>query len=448
MKETIASISTALGTGAISIIRISGEDAIKIANIIFSENLLSKDSHTITYGYIKEDSKIIDEVLLTVMKSPKTYTTEDIVEINCHGGISTTNKVLELILSNGARLAEPGEFTKRAFLNGRIDLGQAEGVMDLIEAKTEKARELAINRLKGRVSDLINKLRKEIIEILANIEVNIDFPEYEDAIEVTNELIKSKIAEFENSINKILIESENNKIIKEGIKTVIIGKPNVGKSSLLNLLINEEKAIVTEIPGTTRDIVEGNIIVEGILLNIIDTAGIRDTSDMIESLGVSKSIKLIDEADLIIVVFDNNNQLSKEDQQILSKTKNKNRIILINKNDLPEKINKKELEEYIEISVKNNTGIEIFKNKIKTLFNIGELNKNDFTYVANARETALLKETLQIAKDIKEGLETNQPIDMLEIDIKRMWEILGEITGETYSDELIDELFTNFCLGK
>ena len=304
MKDTIAAISTALGVGAISIIRVSGNDAIKIVNSISKRKILETvDSHTITYDHIMEDGKVIDEVLISVMKAPRTFTCEDVVEINAHGGITTTNRILKELLKKGCRLAEPGEFTKRAFLNGRIDLTQAEGIMDLINSKTEKARNLAINQLDGKVSNLINELRNDIIQILANIEVNIDYPEYEDIEELTNEKVRPMLDNLEKKMKKILNESENGKLVREGIKTSIIGKPNVGKSSLLNRLLNEEKAIVTDIEGTTRDIVEGTIVIDGILLNIIDTAGIRETNDLVESIGVKKSMELIEKSDLVLYVY-------------------------------------------------------------------------------------------------------------------------------------------------
>ena len=448
MNDTIVGISTALGNGAISIIRISGVNAITIANSIFSVDLTKKESHTITYGYIKFENNIIDEVLVTVMKSPKTYTTEDIVEINCRGGISTIEKILEIIVLKGARIAEHGEFTKRAFLNGRINIKQDEKVMNLIEYKTEKDRQVDINRLKGSVSNMIKELRQNMSEIIANIEMNIDYPEYEDEVVITNKIIKVKINEFKKEIQKILLESNSNKIIKNGVKTTIIGKPNVGKSSLLNRLIDEDKAIVTNIPGTTRDIVEGSIIIEGILFNITDTAGIRKTNNIIEDIGVNKSIKLIENSDLLLIVLDNNKKLSKEDKELLENTKNKNRIVIINKTDLNSKIEKDKLNEYIEISVKNNEGIDKLKNKIIEILQIKKLNSTDFTYIASDRENQMLNEALKIINDIEKGIENQMPIDMIEIDVKKIWNILGEITGESYSDELIDKLFSDFCLGK
>ncbi|NLL44347.1 MAG: tRNA uridine-5-carboxymethylaminomethyl(34) synthesis GTPase MnmE [Mollicutes bacterium] len=451
MEDTIAAISTALGVGAISIIRVSGNEAIPIVNKIFKgKNLEKVPSHTINYGHIVNGEKVIDEVLVSVMRAPKTFTSEDTVEINCHGGIAPTNKILELLLSNGCRLADPGEFTKRAFLNGRIDLIEAEGVMDLINSKTEQARNLAINQLSGKVSSLIRNLRQEIIEILANIEVNIDYPEYEDIEELTNQKLVPKIEKVKEEIKKIIKESENGKIIKEGIKTVIVGRPNVGKSSILNKLINEEKAIVTEIEGTTRDIVEGSVNINGIILNIIDTAGIRKTEDIVEKIGVSKSLELIDKADLILYVLNNNQKLTDDDRVILEKIKNKNHIIIINKIDLENKLDIKELEnrQIVYMSAINNEGIDDLKQKIKEIFNLEKIMTSDFTYLTNARSISLLKQCLKVIKEIEDGINQNNSIDMIEIDIKRVWSLLGEIIGETYDEELIDQIFKQFCLGK
>jgi tRNA modification GTPase len=450
MKDTIAAISTALGVGAISIIRVSGNDAIKIVNSISKRKILETvDSHTITYDHIMEDGKVIDEVLISVMKAPKTFTCEDVVEINAHGGITTTNRILKELLKKGCRLAEPGEFTKRAFLNGRIDLTQAEGIMDLINSKTEKARNLAINQLDGKVSNLINELRNDIIQILANIEVNIDYPEYEDIEELTNEKVKPMLENLEKKMKKILNESENGKLVREGIKTSIIGKPNVGKSSLLNRLLNEEKAIVTDIEGTTRDIVEGTIVIDGILLNMIDTAGIRETNDLVESIGVKKSMELIDKSDLVLYVLNNNDEITENELDILKKLENKNHIIVINKCDLESNLKlPKNTYNIVKISALEDKGIDELKEKIKELYNFENIETEDLTYLTNARSISLLERAYECLDSIKFGLENNMPIDMVEIDIKDMWSILGEITGETYQDELIDQLFSQFCLGK
>ena len=451
MNDTITAISTTQGVGAISIIRVSGNDAIKIVNKIFKgKNLETVESHTINYGHIVDKDEVIDEVLVSVMKSPKTFTTEDVVEINCHGGISTTNKILELVLNNGARLAEPGEFTKRAFLNGRIDLTQAESVMDLINSKNESKRKVAIKGLNGYVSNIIRNLRQEILELLASIEVNIDYPEYEDAIVMTNDIVKPKIAEIKEKLAKIINESENGKILTSGIKTIIIGKPNVGKSSILNRLLDEEKAIVTDIEGTTRDTVEGSITINGVSLNIIDTAGIRETEDIVEKIGVEKSLSLINEADLIIIVLNNNEELTEEDKKILDACKDKKVIVVINKNDLERKINIKDIN-YKNIIYTNTvdlSGIDSLKEKIVELFNLNELEQQDYTYLSNVRQISLAKEANSILEEVDNGIKNEVPVDMIEIDIKRAWEKLGEIIGETYTEELIDQLFSQFCLGK
>ncbi len=452
MNDTIAAISTTVGVGAISIIRVSGPESIKIVNKIFKEKDLEKvESHTIHYGHIIYKNEIQDEVLVTVMKSPKTFTTEDIVEINCHGSIAVTKKILEILLTLGCRLAEPGEFTKRAFLNGRIDLLEAEGIMDLINSKSESEKKLALNQIGGKVSNLIKELRKKILEVLANIEVKIDYPEYEDIEDVTYNDLNNNIIEVEKEIKRIIKESENGKIIKEGIKTAIIGRPNVGKSSILNNLLEEEKAIVTDIEGTTRDIVEGSIIINGIILDLIDTAGIRKTQDKVESIGVNKSLETIEKADLILFVLNNNENLNEYDKEILEKIKNKNHIIIINKIDLENKLeldNLKKEKNIIKISALNDNNLEELKNKIIEMYNLEELESKDATYLTNARGLSLLKQAEDIITDIKTGIKKEQPIDMIEIDLKRIWELLGEITGETYQEELINQLFSQFCLGK
>ena len=384
------------------------------------------------------------------MYAPKTFTCENIVEINCHGGIATTNKVLELLLTKGVRLAEPGEFTKRAFLNGRIDLTQAESVMDLINSKSEQNRKVAIKGLNGNVSNLIKVLRQEIVELLASIEVNIDYPEYEEYEVMTNDKIRPKIKEIGEKLSHIINESENGKILTNGIKTIIIGKPNVGKSSILNKLLDEEKAIVTDIEGTTRDTVEGNITINGVSLNLIDTAGIRETKDIVESIGVEKSISLIDEADLVILVLNYNEKLTEEDKKILDISKDKKVIVVINKNDLPKKIDEQEIkyENIIYTNTKTLDGINSLKNKIVELFNLEKLSQNDNTFLTNIRQISLAKEAYQILEEVNKGIEMEAPVDMIEIDIKRCWEKLGEIIGETYTEELIDQLFSQFCLGK
>ena len=449
MNNTIAAISTALGVGAISIIRVSGPESIEIVNKIFKGKDLTKvPTHTIHYGHIIDNNEIIDEVLVSVMKSPKTFTTEDIVEINSHGGISTTNKVLEIVLSNGARLAEPGEFTKRAFLNGRIDLVEADGIMNLISSKTDKARQQSINQLSGKVSNRIKSLRNKLVAIISNIEVNIDYPEYTDIDELTTETIKPSLIKFKKELEIIIKKSTEGKIINQGINVGIFGRPNVGKSSLLNALLEEEKAIVTDIEGTTRDIVEGTINLNGVILNIIDTAGIRETDNIIEQIGVEKSKEIMEKCDLSILILNNNEPLSKEDNDLLNSIKNKKHIILINKIDLENKLDKSILDNYIEISAKENIGIEKIKDEIKRLFNLGELEASDLTYMSNARSISLLGKSLNNINDAISEINNNSPIDIVEFHLKDAWNNLGEIIGETYTDELLDELFSRFCLGK
>ena len=450
MDDTIAAISTSPGVAAISIIRVSGPDSLKIVNKIFKGKDLTKvESHTIHYGHIINKGEIIDEVLVSVMLSPRTFTREDIVEINSHGGISTTNKVLELLLLNGARLAEPGEFTKRAFLNGRIDLIEADGIMNLIESKTEISRKLSINQLNGNVSSLIKSLRNKLVQIISNIEVNIDYPEYEDIEQLTNNNIYPKLKELKKELKEIIKKSQDSKIIQEGINVGIIGRPNVGKSSLLNCLLDEEKAIVTNIEGTTRDIVEGKISLNGIILNIVDTAGIRETENIVEKIGVKKSLEIVEKSDLIILILNNNEPLTKEDKKLLNMIKDKNNIILVNKIDLPAKIDYSTLpKDIIKVSINENIGIETLKERIITLFNIGSFEQQDLTYLTDARSISLLEKSLINIKNSLKSIEKDEPIDIVELHIKEAWNNLGEIIGETYTEELIEELFSRFCLGK
>lgn len=452
MSDTIAAIATSLGVGAISIIRVSGPDAIFIVNKIFKGKDLTKvPTHTIHYGHIVDKEEILDEVLVSIMKSPKTFTMEDVVEINCHGGIVTTTRVLELLLCNGCRLAEPGEFTKRAFLNGRIDLTQAEAVSDLITATTEQNANLALSQLNGSVSSKIHELRNDLVEILTSIEVNIDYPEYEDIEDITSNQLVPQIKNILNKIKEILKQSKQGQLLKNGIKTSIIGRPNVGKSSLLNALLEEEKAIVTDIAGTTRDIVEGTIQFDGILLHIIDTAGIRKTNDKIESIGVQKSLDLLTSSDLVLFVLNNNEKLTKEEENILKKIKNKNYLIIQNKMDLENKlVLPKEIDtaKIVFMSAKNKEGINILKERIKTIFQLEQIETKDLTYLSSARSISLLKQSSEILEKAYNDLKNNIAPDMVEIDIKEAWNILGNIIGETYDEELLDHLFSKFCLGK
>ena len=451
MQDTIVAISTKLGVGAISIIRVSGNNAIPLVNKVFRGKDLTKvDSHTINYGFINDGIEDIDEVLVSVMKAPKTFTREDIVEINCHGGISTTLKILDLLIEEGARRAEKGEFTKRAFLNGRIDLTEAEAVMDLIESKTDNSRKLALSSLEGNLKKYITSFRNKLKHILANIEVNIDYPEYYDIEEVTKKELKEVIKSLEKDLKNLVTKSEERQIIKNGIKTIIIGRPNVGKSSILNRFLKEDKAIVTDIEGTTRDIVEGSIIFDGIELSLIDTAGIRETDNLAEKIGVEKSISLIDKANLIIVVLNSSEELTDNDKFILDKVKDKNPIIVLNKNDLKAKIDKSKLDFKHIVSTNTNTqdGIDSLKDEIKNMFKLEEINEDDYTYLANERQLSLAKQALKSLRDAKVSLESDEPVDIIEIDLKEVFDILGSITGESYSDELLDELFANFCVGK
>ena len=447
MNDTIVAISTALGEGAISIIRVSGDDAIKIINPLFDGKDLEKaSSHTINYGHIVYNGEIIDEVLLSIMKAPKTYTKEDVIEINTHGSIAVVNKIMEILLLEGCRLAEPGEFTKRAFLNGRIDLTESEGVMDLINSETELTRKMAINELSGNVSRLITDTREDIISLISNIEVNIDYPEYEDIEVVTINKIREKVREIKEKLLKTLKLSEDGKILKDGIKTVILGKPNVGKSSLLNALLEEEKAIVTDVKGTTRDIVEGSILVGGVKLNLIDTAGVRKSDDIVEKIGIEKSLNLIEEAELVLLILDASCPLSEEDKYLLEKTKDKKRIIIMNKIDL--NLNNSFMDDVIKISAKNNEGIEEIKDAIKELFNVGTFMSKNLTFFTNVRQISLLKSAIKSLEDVEQGIKEEREIDMIEIDLKLVWEKLGDIIGANYTEELIDNLFSRFCLGK
>ena len=447
MNDTIAAISTTLGVGAISIIRVSGKEAIEKVNNITNIDLTKKKSHTISYAYIKDNNEIIDEVLISLMKAPKTFTTEDTIEINCHGGIATTEKVLELLLNQGIRLAEPGEFTKRAFLNGRIDLTESQAVGDLINTKTDKARKIVINNLKGTTSNKIRDLREKLVKIITNIEVNIDYPEYQDIEEMTIDKIKSEIDSIEQDLENIIKNSENSKIITNGINVAIIGRPNVGKSSILNKLIEEDKAIVTNIPGTTRDIVEASFNLNGITLNLIDTAGIRETEDIVEKIGVEKSKEALDKADLVLLILNNNEELTEEDKNLLEISKNKQRIIVINKTDLEKKLDIEEKNIVYTNTIEEN-GIEPLLNKISEIYKLEQIETNDFYYVSNLEQLNRIKQTRNNIKDIKEGLKEDLPIDMLEIDLKKIWQTLGEVIGETYTEELLDNLFKNFCVGK
>jgi len=449
MKDTICAIGTLVGESSINLIRVSGNESIEIVNKIFDKDLLNKESHTITYGFIMDKNEKVDEVLVSVFKSPKTFTRENVVEINTHGGKTSVNKIMELLLLNGCRMAEPGEFLKRAFLNGRIDLVEAESVSDMITSKTDAARRMSMKGISRELSNKIDDLRSNVLTLIANIEVNIDYPEYEDAVVVTCDLVKEKMKYIKEKINEMVDSSKNGLIIKNGLNIAIVGKPNVGKSSILNALLGEEKAIVTDIKGTTRDIVEGNILINGIDVNLFDTAGIRETNEVVESIGIERSIKKIDEADLVLFIIDSSSDFEKEDKKVLESLKDKKVLVVYNKIDIGN--NKiKELEKFdsIEISSNDNSKIKLLKDKISEIFNLDDITNSDYTYISNVRQISLLKKCLEIVNDINEEVEKDTPVDLMEINIRLLWETLGEITGNVYKDELLDEIFSKFCLGK
>lgn len=446
--DTIAAIATPFGTAGIAVIRISGSDAITKANEIFKgKNLNKMKTHTVTYGFIiDKEGRTIDEVLVTVLKSPKTFTAEDTVEISCHGGILVTQKVLERILETGVTLAEPGEFSKRAFVNGRIDLTQAEAIMDLIHAKNENAMKLALSGLNGDIKKGIEMLREAVLNLVAKIEVNIDYPEYDDAEVMGNEVIKPHVIEIKNKLLELLDDADKGKIIRDGVKTAIVGKPNVGKSSLLNALLNEERAIVTDIEGTTRDTIEAYINVGGVTLILIDTAGIRETTDVVEKIGVNRSKKAIEEAELIILVLDQSKKLSSEDVTLLEQTKHKKRIIVGNKNDL-----KKVLEldiHLLSLSTLTKEGLKDLEKEIVNVLGMSDIKEKDFNVLSNVRHINKIKQTINALNDVLHAIDIQMPIDMTEIDLKKAWQYLGEITGDYHPEDLISELFSKFCLGK
>lgn len=449
--DTITAIATPLGEGAIGIVRISGSKALAIIKKIFKgKNLDDVPSHTINYGHIVENGAIIDEVMVSVMRAPKTFTREDVIEINTHGGVAVTNEILQLVLRSGARMADPGEFTKRAFLNGRVDLAQAEAVMDLIRAKTDKAMAVAVQQLDGSLSNLINNTRQEILNTLAQVEVNIDYPEYDDVEEMTTALMREKTQEFETLLTNLLKSARRGKILREGLSTAIIGRPNVGKSSLLNNLLREEKAIVTDIEGTTRDVIEEYVNIKGVPLKLIDTAGIRETDDLVEKIGVERSKKALEEADLVLLVLNSAEKLTDQDRTLLEISQNSNRLILLNKTDLPEQIETDQLpEDCIKISVIKNQNIDVIEERInKLFFDNAAIVEKDATYLSNARHISLIEKALKSLQAVNDGLELGMPVDLLQVDMTRTWEILGEITGDAAPDELITQLFSQFCLGK
>ncbi|MBE1556520.1 tRNA uridine-5-carboxymethylaminomethyl(34) synthesis GTPase MnmE [Sporosarcina limicola] len=458
--DTIAAISTPMGEGAIAIVRLSGDEAVQIVDYIFrspsGKKLKEEKSHTIHYGHLTDpiSGEIVEEVMVSLMKAPKTFTREDVVEVNCHGGLVTVKRVLQLVLKEGARLAEPGEFTKRAFLNGRVDLSQAEAVMDLIRAKTDRAMNVALNQMEGKLSRLVGELRQALLETLAQVEVNIDYPEYDDVEEMTVPLMIEKSTWVKSEIDKLLHTSSQGKILREGLSTVIIGRPNVGKSSLLNSLVQENKAIVTHIAGTTRDIIEEYVNVRGVPLRLVDTAGIRETEDIVERIGVERSRQVLKEADLILLVLDSSEELPEEDIRLFEAVSGMDTIVVINKTDLPQKINLPKVMELVgngkvvTTSLLKDEGVDELEEAIAGLFFEGNIESGDLTYVSNARHIALLHNARATIEDAINAAEAGVPVDMIQIDVTRTWEILGEIIGDTVQESLINQLFAQFCLGK
>lgn len=448
MNENICAISTALGVGAISIVRCSGPDVVNIVNSIFDRDLTKVSSHTINYGHIVDQDEIIDEVLVMVMLAPKTFTKEDVIEINCHGGIAATNKILELLLINGCRLAEPGEFTKKAYLNGRIDLLEAEAINDLIVSETEESRKYAINRVEGNLSRLINKERKIILSLQADLEVRFDYPDEVDEPEVTNKMLLDNLNNIKSDLEELVKNSEDGKIIKDGINIALVGKPNVGKSSILNHLLDQQKAIVTNIAGTTRDIVEGTISLDGIKVNLIDTAGIRETTDVVERIGVDKSIEATKNASLVIHVIDNNDP--EIDDEITNSIQNENVIVFVNKCDLERKV---DLSKYSKnVLIYGNTidpdGLKELKGKIIEMFKIDEIKNGNYNFLSNARDIALVKKSLNSIIQSIESVNNEVPYEMIASDLMEAYANLSEIVGDTSDEAVIDEMFKKFCVGK
>ncbi|WP_175074055.1 tRNA uridine-5-carboxymethylaminomethyl(34) synthesis GTPase MnmE [Terribacillus sp. AE2B 122] len=456
-NDTIAAISTPVGEGAIAIVRLSGAEAVEIAASLFDgKKLTDVPSHTIHYGKLIDPAtgEVAEEVMVSVMKAPKTFTREDVVEINCHGGLVSVNRVLELALQEGARLAEPGEFTKRAFLNGRIDLSQAEAVMDLIRAKTDRAMNVALNQMEGRLSRLIQKLRQELLETVAHVEVNIDYPEYDDVEEMSHNMMIEKTQYVYEEIEMLLEMAKQGKILREGLATAIIGRPNVGKSSLMNALVHENKAIVTEIAGTTRDIIEEYVNVRGVPLKLVDTAGIRETEDIVERIGVERSRQVLKQSDLILLVLNYGEALSDEDRQLFEAVAGLDVIVIVNKTDLSQQIDLEEVHKLaggrpvITTALIEEKGIDELELAIKDTFFAGEIDGGDLSYISNVRHIQLLKQSLSSLREAMNGIEMQMPMDIVQIDVTRTWELLGEIIGDTVHESLIDQLFSQFCLGK
>lgn len=457
--DTIAAISTAPGEGAIGIVRLSGVEALAIGDQLYRQGdkvLSGQASHTIHYGHVvdPESKQVLDEVMVSVLKGPKTFTREDMLEINCHGGLVALKQVLALVLRSGARLAEPGEFTKRAFLNGRIDLTQAEAVMDVIRAKTDQSMQQAMKQLDGHLTTLVRGLRQKLLDTLAQVEVNVDYPEYDGVEEMTSRILWERTTAVEEELIQLLATAQTGKILREGLDTAIVGRPNVGKSSLLNALLREDKAIVTDIAGTTRDTIEEYVNVRGVPLKLIDTAGIRETADTVERIGVERSRQAIAQADLVFLLLNQSEALTPLDRELLDLTADKERLILLNKTDLPAAFTKADLakewpdEMMIALSMKDGSGLEVLEETLENRFLQGGLQQQEAAYLTNSRHVALLEEAKAALAEVKEGLALGMPVDLVQIDLTRAWEVLGKITGDSAPDELINELFSQFCLGK
>ena len=457
IDDTIAAIATAPGEGGIGIVRISGEKSLEVAQSIFKSKsgkmIKDYNTRTLIYGKIVDGEKVIDEVLVAYMKGPNSYTAEDVIEINCHGGFISVKKILELILSKGVRIADAGEFTKRAFLNGRIDLSQAEAIIDVIKSKTDMAHEVAQNQLEGSLAKKIKDLRMNVTEVLAHLEVSIDFAE-EDVEEITYQTLEEKSLELRNEIKKLYDTAESGKILRDGLKTVIVGKPNVGKSSLLNSILGENRAIVTDIAGTTRDVIEEFVNIKGIPLKIVDTAGIRETEDVVEKIGIEKSRESFSTADLVIMVLDASRKLSEEDMEILESIKNKKTIVLLNKVDLEAQIELEKIKEFvssddiIEISALKNQGIEELQDKIESMVYQGSVKNSSNLMITNSRHKDALFKAYESINDAISAIEQRMPYDFIEVDFKNIWDYLGYINGDTVREDLLDTIFANFCIGK
>lgn len=453
MSETIAAISTAMGEAGIGIVRMTGNDAIQIGKSVFKGKAEQIENRKLMYGHIYDGDKIIDEVLISFMKGPHTYTREDMVEIYCHGGIIPVRKILELLLKSGARLAEAGEYTKRAFLNGRLDLAQAEAVIDIIKSKTDKSFEVSLDQLEGSLTKKIKEIRDILLTMIAHIEVSIDFPD-EDAEVATIKDLENSAMEVKEKIRALLSTSDRGRILRDGLNTVILGKPNVGKSSLLNAVLRENRAIVTDIPGTTRDIIEEYVNIDGIPLKIIDTAGIRETSDIVEQIGVDRAKKTVQDADLIIAIFDISRELSDEDHEILELIKDKKTIILLNKTDLPKVYDESYFKNYVKdmeiitTSITKGIGIEELENSIRNMFYSGSVEIKSDIVINNVRHKNQLDKALGNIRSVIEDISANVPLDCLEVDLKNCWENLGEISGETIAEDILDKIFSEFCIGK